>query len=280
MDKTSLGDRMKAYESIPKNFLMRRTPVIIRIDGKAFHTFTRGFDKPFDSIIQTCMEETMKYCCENVQGCVLGYTQSDEISLILCDYQRLETDAWFGYNVQKIVSISASLATFAFNHVLGNIAADIFNENDNTFNEKTEFLMGKINQGALFDSRCFSLSKEEVCNYMIWRQRDATRNSILGLAQSLYSQKQIEGINTKKLQDKMFTEEGVNWNDLTTYQKRGSCCIKDSSGEWIIDNDIPIFSQDRDYIESRIVFPEDTEEDNNEETNQEKTAVHEAGRCM
>jgi tRNA(His) 5'-end guanylyltransferase len=243
MDKTSLGDRMKAYESIPKNFLMRRTPVIIRIDGKAFHTFTRGFDKPFDSIIQTCMEETMKYCCENVQGCVLGYAQSDEISL-------------------------------------GNIAADIFNENDNTFNEKTEFLMGKINQGALFDSRCFSLSKEEVCNYMIWRQRDATRNSILGLAQSLYSQKQIEGINTKKLQDKMFTEEGVNWNDLTTYQKRGSCCIKDSSGEWIIDNDIPIFSQDRDYIESRIVFPEDTEEDNNEETNQEKTAVHEAGRCM
>ena len=226
MDKTSLGDRMKAYEAIPKNFLMRRTPVIIRIDGKAFHTFTRGFDKPFDSVIQTCMEETMKYVCENVQGCVLGFTQSDEISLILCDYQRLETDAWFGYNVQKIVSISASLATFAFNHVLGNIAADLFSENDNTFTEKTDFLMGKINQGAFFDSRCFTISKEEVCNYMIWRQRDATRNSILGLAQSLYSQKQIEGINTKKLQDKMFTEKGVNWNDLTTYQKRGSCCIK------------------------------------------------------
>lgn len=262
MDKTSLGDRMKAYEAIPKNFLMRRTPVIIRIDGKAFHSFTRGFDKPFDSIIQTCMEETMKYVCENVQGCVLGFTQSDEISLILCDYQRLETDAWFSYNVQKIVSISASLATFAFNHVLGNITADLFNENGDTFNEKTEFLFGKMDQGALFDSRCFSLSKEEVCNYMIWRQRDATRNSILGLAQSLYSQKQIEGINTKKLQDKMFTEKGVNWNDLTTYQKRGSCCIKNSSGVWIIDNEIPIFSQQRDYIESRIVFTEEGEDEN------------------
>jgi len=264
MDRTSLGDRMKAYEAIPKNFLMRRMPVIIRIDGKAFHSFTRGFEKPFDPIIQTCMESTMQYVCENVQGCVLGYTQSDEISLILCDYQRLETDAWFGYNVPKIVSISASLATFAFNHILANITADLFGENDDTFNEKTEFLFGKIEQGALFDSRCFSLSKEEVCNYMIWRQRDATRNSILGLAQSLYSQKQMEGINTKKLQDKMFTEKGVNWNDLTTYQKRGSCCIKNSSGEWIIDNDIPIFSQDRDYIESRIVFHEDEEKESNE----------------
>lgn len=256
MDKTSLGDRMKAYEAIPKNFLMRRTPVIIRIDGKAFHTFTRGFDKPFDPIIQTCMEETMKYCCENVQGCVLGYTQSDEISLILCDYQRLETDAWFGYNVQKIVSISASLATFEFNRALSDITANIFNKNGNEFNEKTDFLFGKIDQGALFDSRCFSLSKEEVCNYMIWRQRDATRNSILSLAQSLYSQKQIEGINTKKLQDKMFTEKSVNWNDLTVYQKQGSCCIK-VEDKWVIDDNIPIFSHDRDYINSRIEFPDE-----------------------
>ena len=256
MDKTSLEDRMKAYEAIPKNFLMRRTPVIIRIDGKAFHTFTHGFEKPFDSIIQKCMEATMKYCCENTQGCVLGYTQSDEISLILCDYQRLETDAWFGYNVQKIVSISASLATIAFNQALSSITADIFRKNGDKFTEKTEFLFGKIDQGALFDSRCFSLSKEEVCNYMIWRQRDATRNSILGLAQSLYSQKQIEGINTKKLQDKMFTEKDVNWNDLTVYQKQGSCCIK-VEDEWVIDDNIPIFSQDRDYINSRIEFPDE-----------------------
>lgn len=256
MDKTSLGDRMKAYEAIPKNFLMRRTPVIIRIDGKAFHTFTRGFEKPFDSIIQTCMEETMKYCCENIQGCVLGFTQSDEISLILCDYQRLETDAWFGYNVQKVVSISASLATFEFNRALSDITANIFNKNGNEFNEKTDFVFGKIDQGAFFDSRCFSLSKEEVCNYMIWRQRDATRNSILGLAQTLYSQKQMEGINTKKLQDKMLTEKGVNWNDLTTYQKQGSCCIK-VDDKWVIDDNIPIFSHDRDYINSRIEFPDE-----------------------
>ena len=190
---------------------------------------------------------------------MLGYTQSDEISLILCDYQKLETDAWFGYNVQKIVSVSASYATFAFNFALGNIAADEFEETDNQYTDHIDFLNTKMNQGAIFDSRCFSISKEEVCNYMIWRQRDATRNSIQGLAQSLYSQKQIEGLNTKKLQDKMFTEKGVNWNDLTVYQKRGSCCIKNELGEWNIDDNIPIFSEDREYIESRIVFTDDEE---------------------
>ena len=101
MDKTSLGDRMKRYESVTKNYLMRRQPAIIRLDGKAFHTFTRGFDKPFDLVLNYTMQGTMKYLCENIQGCVLGYTQSDEITLVLCDYQNLDTDAWFGYNVQK-----------------------------------------------------------------------------------------------------------------------------------------------------------------------------------
>jgi tRNA(His) 5'-end guanylyltransferase len=202
------------------------------------------------------MRHVTRQLVDNIQGCVMGYTQSDEISLALQDYKNLDTDAWFGYNVQKVVSISAALATFAFNHVLGNITADLFNENGYAFDKKTEFLFGKIDHGAIFDSRCFSLSKEEVCNYMIWRQRDATRNSILGLAQTLYSQKQMEGINTKKLQDKMFTEKGVNWNDLTVYQKQGSCCIK-VEDKWVIDDNIPIFSHDRDYINSRIEFPDE-----------------------
>ena len=99
MDKTALGDRMKSYEAIPKNFLMRRQPVIIRLDGKAFHSYTRGFDKPFDAELMKAMQQTMKYLCEEIQGCVIGYTQSDEITLVLCDYQKLDTDAWFGYNV-------------------------------------------------------------------------------------------------------------------------------------------------------------------------------------
>ena len=112
----NLGTRMKEfYEQVPKFRLYRRTPVAIRIDGKAFHTFTRGFQKPFDEILIRSMQATMKYLCENIQGCVLGYTQSDEITLILIDYKNLNSDAWFDYEIQKICSIAASMATMAFN---------------------------------------------------------------------------------------------------------------------------------------------------------------------
>ena len=253
MDKTSLGDRMKGYEAVPKIHLMRRTPVIMRIDGKAFHTFTRGFDKPFDEDFMTAMQQTMKLLCENVQGCVLGYTQSDEISLVLCDYQKLDTDCWFGYSVQKMVSVAASMATYAFNRMIDNIAAEMFEKAGNKFTAKCELLNNKRNIGAFFDARCFNVPLAEVNNCLLWRQQDATRNSIQALAQSLYSQKEMHGINTKDLQDKMFTEKGVNWNDLPVYKKRGSCCVKKDEG-WEIDLNIPIFSQDTEYINSRIIF--------------------------
>ena len=114
----SLGNRMKGYEGVSRNFLTRRVPAIIRLDGKAFHTFTKGMEKPFDLVLTQAMQETMKYLCENIQGCVLGYTQSDEITLVLTDYATIQTDAWFGYNIQKMCSVSASMATMAFNRSL------------------------------------------------------------------------------------------------------------------------------------------------------------------
>lgn len=269
MDKTALGNRMKNfYEAVPKTFLIRKTPVIIRLDGKAFHSFTRGFKRPFDEILIKTMQETMKYLCENIQGCVLGYTQSDEITLVLVDYFKIDTDAWFGYNVQKITSVSASMATLAFNNIFKKYVSELIPMNlSNSSKEDIKYynaLDRAIIKGALFDSRCFNIPKEEVNNCLLWRQQDATRNSIQALAQSLYSNKQIEGINTKKLQDKMFTEKGVNWNDLPTTQKRGSCCIKKPTkiittnnekvirNKWIIDNEIPIFSQDTEYINNLI----------------------------
>ena len=274
MDKTSLGDRMKQYEAVPKNFLMRKNPVIIRLDGKAFHTFTRGFEKPFDKIIETAMTETMLYLCKNIQGCVLGYTQSDEITLVLCDYQKIDTDAWFEYNVQKMVSISAAMATFKFNEVLRDTCWKIFDEAGCNFTKEVELLVKKSEKGAFFDARAFSVPRHEVVNCLIWRQQDATRNSIQALAQSLYSHNELQGINCNKLQDKMFTEKGVNWNDLTTYQKRGACAIQKlvtktsktkgtvTRYSWVIDDEIPIFTQDRSYIEDRITFYTLKEDDN------------------
>lgn len=163
------------------------------------------------------------------------------------------------------------MATYAFNMVLENIAADSFAEAGNQTTETTDLIMRKRNKGAFFDARAFSLPRDEVVNCLIWRQQDATRNSIQGLAQSLYSHKELQGISCNKLQDKMFTEKGVNWNDLTTYQKRGACAIQkmvnkisQTNGvvtryDWVIDNEIPVFTQDRNYVESGINFSMESE---------------------
>lgn len=265
--KDNLGDRMKGYESIPKNFLMQRQPAIIRLDMKAGHSFTKGFQKPFDKVFMTTMQETMKYLCENIQGCVLGYTQSDEITLVLCDYQKLNTDAWFGYNVQKMTSVSASMATYYFNTLFEKVSTEwvegfikrspLVTYLDNVTPEikrlDNAYYIAS-NRGALFDSCVFTVPITEVNNYLLWRQQDATRNSIQALAQSLYSHKELEGINCKDLQNKMFNEKGINWNELTITERGGSCCIKDLESKWVIDNEIPIFSQNRDYVNQRIVF--------------------------
>lgn len=177
----SLGDRMKGYENIARNYLPRRIPTIIRVDGKAFHTFTRGMGKPFDRILMTTMQNTMKYLCENIQGCVFGYTQSDEITLVLTDYATITTDAWFGYNIQKMCSVSASMATLAFSNAytaeLWKNFPEAMRSSDNGTNKYIETLVAKMGT-AMFDARVFSIPKDEVCNCLIWRQQDATRNSI------------------------------------------------------------------------------------------------------
>lgn len=277
MDKTTLGDRMKNnYENITRYYLTRRMPVIIRLDMKAGHTFTKGMKKPFDDIFVKTMQETMEYLCENIQGCVLGYTQSDEISLVLTDYAELTTDAWFGKNLQKMCSVSASMATLAFNkafndnivkYIDNNLDADCGVTKDLT--EYTKILINARNKGAMFDSRVFTIPKEEVCNALIWRQQDATRNSIQSVGQANFSQKELHGKSCNNIQDMLMTQKGVNWNDYATTLKRGSCCIKvdDSLTEydevgnisdyiqrskWVIDNEIPIFTQDRNYVEKLI----------------------------
>lgn len=287
-----LGTRMKIfYEQIPKTKLMRRTPVIIRIDGKAFHTFTRGFRKPFDEVLIKTMQETTKYLCENIQGCVLGYTQSDEISLVLIDYQRFESSAWFDYEVQKMCSIAASMATMAFNKYF----KDNINQNEQEYLESDYFAIqdpfymyrNALDKGAMFDARVFNLPKEEVTNYIYWRQLDASRNSIQMVGQANFSHKELQNKSCNNIQDVLMTQKGINWNDFPTYQKRGTCVIKEEywiekdSGEeyskeysnvlnrigggdndvkrtrWIIDIDIPIFKgEDRNYIEKLVMVGE------------------------
>jgi tRNA(His) 5'-end guanylyltransferase len=258
-----LGIRMKTfYEQVPKTRLIRRCPVAIRIDGKAFHTFTRKFQKPFDEILIKSMQDTMKYLCENIQGCVLGYTQSDEITLILVDYKKLTSDAWFDYEVQKMCSIAASMATMAFNKFFGNNVGDYCTYNsereDDTHEQYEHTLYSAANKGAMFDARCFNIPKEEVTNLVYWRQLDATRNSIQMVGQANFSHKELQNKSCNQIQDMLMTQKGINWNDFPVYQKRGSCCIKEvdesGRGKWIIDKNIPIFKgEDREYID-KLVF--------------------------
>lgn len=279
MGKDSLSNRMKQYENVSKNRLMRRNPVIIRVDGKAFHAFTRGFQRPFDDVLIESMQQTMKYLCENIQGCKLGYCQSDEISLLITDYENINTAAWFDYQVQKMCSIAASMATLAFNRYfrcnsLTKVSiADAYSKKKERYSgdwEKDILLKepyyDACTKGAMFDARCFSIPKEEVCNYFLWRQNDCTRNSIQMVAQTNFSHKQLQNKSCDELQEMLWQEKNINWNDFETVKKRGSCCTKtgkrtvvDMKTEeqkerliWKIDNDIPIFTQDRNYIERFI----------------------------
>ena len=270
-DRDSLGTRMKTYyEEVPKFRLYRRTPVAIRIDGKAFHTFTRGFKKPFDEILIKSMQQTMLYLCENIQGCVLGYTQSDEITLILQDYKTLTTSAWFDYEIQKICSISASMATMAFNKFF---EQNVYDDNPlgSVNSENCEFVNTYINaikKGAMFDARCFNIPKEEVTNLIFWRQLDAARNSVQMVGQAYFSHKELQNKSCSDIQDMLMEKYNINWNDFPTTQKRGSCAVREiiqdprdgayPHAAWIIDNEIPQFKgEGRQYIEQLINFEEE-----------------------
>lgn len=251
--KDSLGDRMKEnYENRAKTYLVRRMPVIIRLDGKAFHTFTKGLKKPYDEILHNTMNSTMRYLCENIQGCKLGYTQSDEITLLLTDYDTLTTAAWFDYNVQKICSVAASMATVAFNKFFYKYYCDIFTFAKEETESYTRTLFNKIGV-AMFDARCFNIPVEEVTNCFIWRQQDATRNAVQMLGQCNFSHKELQGKSCNDIQDMLMVQKNINFNDMPTEFKRGACCKRDSDSKWTIDKEIPVFTQDREYIESMLV---------------------------
>lgn len=249
-------------------------------DGRAFHTFTKGFKRPYDEIFHNTMNNTMKYLCEHIQGCKLGYTQSDEITLLLTDYDTITTDAWFGYGMQKVCSVAASMVTLAFNKFLAQeyekeinhwvSECEYTSEND----EYMQAIYEKTVDGALFDARCFSIPKDEVVNCFIWRQQDATRNAIQMLGQCNFSHKELHGKSCNDIQDMLMTQKGINFNDMPTEFKMGVCCYRETKeatcinkktkeeipcvrSEWVLDKEIPIFTQDRNYVEKFVYLTEE-----------------------
>ena len=233
MDTSDLANRMKEYEKRNQYYLQKRTPVAIRVDGRSFHTFTKGFKRPFDDILMKSMQETAKYMCENIQGAKLAYVQSDEITIILTDYDTLETNCWFNYRTDKLCSISASMATMAFNKYFAKNVEDFgksrdvvgysgqyFGDYENAIIQLAIYEKA-VEKGAMFDARCFNIPKEEVTNLIYWRQLDATRNSIQMVGQANFSHKELQNKTCNMIQDMLHEQKGINWNDYPTVCKRG-----------------------------------------------------------
>jgi tRNA(His) guanylyltransferase len=253
-NKMGLANRIKDYyEDRSKTFLNRRTITIIRLDGKGFSKFTKGLNKPFDDGFSQDMDATALYLCENIQGAKFAYTQSDEISVVLCDFDNIETDAWFDYNVQKMTSIAASLATAKFNQL--RMARNVV-DTDDGFNS---FGIMAFNL-AFFDARVFQVPNiDEMFNALLWRQQDCTRNSISMAASAVYSHKELEKKSSSVKQEMLF-QKGINWNDYLPKYKRGSVVKKKlyyiegpdgdtyARSKWIVDPNTPIFTEDREYL--------------------------------
>ena len=259
----ALGDRMKGYEAAAQHNLTKRTPVIIRVDGKAFHTFTRGFQKPFDEVLGNAMVRTMEYMCKNIGGCIAGYVQSDEITLVLQDYRKLNTEAWFDYRTDKICSIAASMATMAFNKYFEaemnvfKAGHTIFDTNKWAYPEVGAIYGAYIlsaSEGAMFDARCFNIPKEEVVNCVYWRQLDAQRNSVQVLGQANYAHSYLQGKSCKAIKEMLKHDFNIDWDSLPTRWKHGVMWTK-SRG---LDYEAPLLKgEERKYLESEVWFVEE-----------------------
>lgn len=224
--KDSLGDRMKNnYEKKSQLELYRRMPVIMRLDGKAFHTLTRNCEKPFDKHLSDCMEQTMLEVISESQGSKIGYTQSDEISILFTDYDTHETQAWFDYNVQKLCSVASSIASVKFTETFG--------------------------KRAHFDCRVFNIPRSEVMNYFIWRQQDWMRNSVQMLARYHFTQKELQ-YKTIPLMHEMLYSKNINWGNNVENRFKNGCVYINKE----LRSDI-IFKENRNIIEDIVNYEED-----------------------
>lgn len=254
-DKKSLGDRMKEYEKAYDFKLSKRTPIILRLDGRAFHTFTRYFEKPYSLDLMNVMDKTARYLCENIQGAKIAYVQSDEITILIKYYDNLNSEPWFNNELQKMISISSAMASSYFTMML----PDLY---DKLRHRGVDYFVRPVQ----FDCRAFTVPVDDVCNNFIWRQQDGERNSIQMFGLSHFSQKELHKCSCKGIIKKCEEEKNARWDQLSNYLKRGRCIRKEIIenpiemkgldriiDKWIIDKEIPIFKDNRNYIERYLI---------------------------
>lgn len=223
-----LGQQFKEHEAKWESALPSQVPVIMRLDGKAFHTFTRGFVKPFSSVLHNAMADTAAALCKEIQNARFAYTQSDEISILIYE-QSDRSQPWFGNRIQKMCSVAGSLCANVFNDSLASqhllAARDAMREGMTDAQVRGEYF-DKFKVGrANFDVRVFSLPKEEVQDYFRWRQEDAVRNSVSMLAQAHFSHRKLHKKNRRDMLA-MLQSKGISWKDLEDWKKSGSVIIK------------------------------------------------------
>lgn len=200
---------MKTLEKAYRTYLPKKSFAVIRVDGKGFSKYTKDLNKPFDSDFTAHMRETAQYLAENIDGAVCAYTQSDEISVIFSDLGGTNTEWWFGGQVQKLVSISAALATAKFNAL-------------------RPWPLGK-DTFPIFDARVHHLNGEEgVLEYLKWRQTDAVKNSVGMLASHHFSHKSLMGESTRERIIRLGLEKGVYWHELSDRFRFGSLVRKET----------------------------------------------------
>ena len=247
---------MKAdYESRTRIYLPRRTYTLLRVDGKAFHQYTKGCARPYDLDLMADMDTAAIALCGNMEGARLAFVQSDEISVLLTDFANPQSEAWFDGNLQKICSLSASIATAHFNlarSLRGGSSASV----------------------ALFDSRVWTIPQPiEVYNYFLWRQQDASRNSLSMTAQAHFPHERLQRLSSAELHELLWREKEINWNDLPVGFKRGRVVervavskaveyVDKRTGEqkrqenvtrheWRV-TEPPVFSQETEWLMARI----------------------------
>lgn len=222
MGTDTLGDRMKRYEVVSRGLLTPNTPVFVRVDGRAFHTYTRFCDKPFDMDLVNAMVYAAQMTAAEMSGFVLGYVQSDEATFMLSDYARPETQGWFGYETSKLVSLSASLFTAYFNERLGS---------------HPKFGL------ATFDARSFNVPLDDAPNAFVWRQKDWARNWVSMLARSQFSAKQLHGRGVDEVLEML---EPGSVDALPSVIKRGTFLFPD--GE--VRHEYADYAKLREWLES------------------------------
>lgn len=218
-DKTTIGDRMKLYESVTRTYLMPRGYVCIRVDGRSFSQYTKGLNRPFDKGLMDDMDATAMFLCENIQNAKVGFVQSDEISVITFNANDLGTQTFFDGNIQKISSVVASMATVKFNQLRW----------QKFIEKKSMDLLSIENKLAMFDCRCWNVPNHwEAYNTLVWRQQDAIRNSISSVSQFHHSHKELHGKSQSDMHE-MLHQKGINWaTDFTDGEKNGRVIVKES----------------------------------------------------